>query len=133
MMPDPDLAAPQFARAVDRIVMMTLALGAAGTVVALIGWGWPAGGGFLAGAVASYLNFRWLKRLVDALGAAAQGEPPRPRMAVFLALRYGLLAAGAYAILVTSILSLPAALAGLFVSVAAVIFEILFELVYARI
>jgi hypothetical protein len=132
-MAEPEIAEPQFARAVGRIMWMTLALGGIGTVAALIAWGWSGGGGFLAGAAASYLNFRWLKRLVDALGRASEGEPPRARVAVFLGLRYALLAAGAYAILKSSILSLPAALAGLFVSVAAVILEILFELVYARI
>ena len=101
-------------------------------------WRWPSADGapradFLLGAAASYLNFRWLKRVVDALGKAAEGDPPRPRMAVFLGLRYVLLALGAYVILKGSVISLPAALAGLFVSVAAVILEILFELVYARI
>ena len=118
---------------VRRIARTTLAVGGAGTLVALAVGGWGAAGGFLLGAAASYLNFRWLKRVVDALGKAAEGDPPRPRMAVFLGLRYVLLALGAYVILKGSVISLPAALAGLFVSVAAVILEILFELVYARI
>ena len=47
-------------------------------------------------------------------------------------MRYILLGGGAYVILKYSAISLPAALAGLFVSVAAVIAEILFELAYAR-
>ena len=47
-------------------------------------------------------------------------------------MRYVLLGGGAYVILKYSAISLPAALAGLFVSVAAVIVEILFELAYAR-
>ena len=95
--------------------------------------GLPGAIGFLLGAGASYLNFRWLKRLVDSLGATAvSGRPPRARVAVFLGLRYLLLGAGAYVILKSSAVSLPAALAGLFVSVAAVVLEIVFELVYAR-
>ena len=84
----------------------------------------------LAGAIASYLNFRWLKQIVEALGGSG-GRQPRARTAVLAGLRYGLLAAGAYGILNFSALSLRAALAGLFVSVAAVILEILFELLYA--
>jgi hypothetical protein len=48
-----------------------------------------------------------------------------------MGLRYLLLAAGAYVIVNFTSLSLPAALAGLFVPVAAVILEIVFELIYA--
>jgi hypothetical protein len=123
----------QLGRAVRRIVRATLWLGLAGAAAALALGGWRAAGGFLLGAAASWLNFRWLERLVEALGGAAGGRPPRARVAVFLGLRYVLLALGAYVILKSSVFSLPAALAGLFVSVAAVILEILFELVYARI
>ncbi|HWQ52318.1 MAG TPA: ATP synthase subunit I [Bryobacteraceae bacterium] len=122
-----------FGRAAERITRITVVLAGAGTVVATAIAGWPGGVGFLLGAGASYLNFRWLKRVVDALGnAAASGSPPRARFAIVLGLRYLVLGAGAYVILKSSVLSLPAALAGLFVSVAAVVFEILFELVYAR-
>jgi hypothetical protein len=51
---------------------------------------------------------------------------------VLLGLRYVLLGAGAYVILKYTAISLPAALAGLFVPVAAVLIEILIELAYAR-
>lgn len=119
--------------AVDRIERSTLVIGGAGAVAAAAFAGLPGAIGFLLGAAASYLNFRWLKRLVDSLGVtAATGRPPRARVAVILGLRYLLLAAGAYAILLSSAVSLPAALAGLFVSVTAVVLEIVFELVYAR-
>ena len=122
-----------FAPAVERIFRWMAWLAAAGTLAALALGGWRAAAGFLAGSLASYLNFRWLKRLVEALGRSASGKPPRARVAVFLGLRYVLLAAGGYVILKSSVVNLPAALAGLFVSVAAVILEIIFELVYARI
>ncbi len=103
--------------------------GAAGWAVA--GWRW--GAGFLLGAAASALNFRWLKQLVEALGEGAGSRPrPKARVAIFLGLRYGLLALATYVIFITSALSVPAVLAGLFVAVAAVIVEILFELMYAR-
>lgn len=122
-----------YIQAVDRIRRTTLVLGGAGTAAAAVAGGLPAGGGFLLGAGASYLNFIWLKRLVEALGnSAASGKPPRARMAVFLGLRYLLLGAGAYVIVISSTLSLAAALAGLFVAAAAVMLEILFELVYGR-
>ena len=120
-----------FATAVARIGRWMAVLAAAGTLGLLVWRGWPWAGGFLLGAAASYLNFRWLKQVVEALGGAG-GKPPRARVAVVLGLRYLLLGAAGYVILNFSALSLAAALAGLFVAVAAVILEILFELVYAR-
>ena len=120
-------------RAVERIQRWTVALGLGGSVAGMLVLGWQWGAGFLLGALASWLNFRWLKRFVAALGQVATGAkaPPRKRVAVIFGLRYLILAAGAYAIVKYSGLSLAAALAGLFVAVAAVIAEIVFELVYA--
>jgi hypothetical protein len=80
------------------------------------------------GAIISALNFRWLKQVAMMLGSGRA----RPRAAVALGLRYLLLAGAAYVILKYSVISLPATLSGLFVAVAAVIFEILFQLAYAR-
>jgi hypothetical protein len=103
---------------------------AGGGALALFAWrGWTWSAGWLAGSAVSALNFRWLKQLTYSLGAEVA---PKPRKAVFLGMRYLLLGGGAYVILKYSPISLPAALAGLFVSVAAVVVEILFELIYAR-
>ena len=115
-------------RAVARIWKLTWVIAAAGAV-ALTAWrGWMWGLGWAIGSAVSALNFRWLKQLVVAIG----GEAAKPRKAVFLGMRYVLLGGGLYVILRFSGISLPAALSGLFVSVAAVIVEILFELAYAR-
>jgi hypothetical protein len=119
-----------FDSALRRIARSTVALAAAGCLVLMLWKGWTWAAAYLLGAAASYLNFRWLKRLVDALGGAAQARPS-PRFAILIGLRYLLLAAGAYAIVTFTSLSLPAALTGLFVPVAAVILEIVFELIYA--
>jgi hypothetical protein len=119
-------------RAVRRILSLTLALIVLGSAVCFIVRGWRGGCGFLLGGLISYLNFRWIKRTVYALGDVAGGSPPRARVAIFLGLRYLLLGAGAYAILKFSEISLNAALVGLFVPAAAVILEILIELIYAR-
>jgi hypothetical protein len=126
---DPDQAL--FDAALRRIARATLVLAAGGWLVCLFWRGWRWGLAFLLGAAASWLNFRWLKRVVDALGGAARARPS-PQFAVLIGLRYLLLAAGAYVIVSFTTLSLPAALTGLFVPVAAVILEIVFELVYAR-
>ena len=119
-------------RALGRIQVLIVFLSGTGALVTAISGGWRWGLGFVVGAAAGYLNFRWLKKLVDSLGVAIHGKPPRARVAVLLGLRYLLLAAGGYVILNFSALSLAAALIGLFVPAAAVILEILFELIYAR-
>jgi hypothetical protein len=93
--------------------------------------GWRGGCGFLLGGLISYLNFHWIKRTVYALGEATGGKPPRSSLAVFLGLRYLLLGLCAYVILKFSEISLSAALVGLFAPAAAVILEILIELIYA--
>jgi ATP synthase I chain len=118
-------------RAVTRIEFLIVFLGIAGTTVAALHGGGPWALGFLLGAAAAWMSFRWTKKVVNALGEPA-GVPPKKRFAVILGLRYLLLAAGGYVILNYSALSLAAALFGLFVPVAAVILEILFELTYAR-
>jgi hypothetical protein len=116
------------ARAVQRMGKSMFAIGVGGAVVMLVWRGWTWGGGFALGAAMSALYFRWLKQVVGALGTANA----KPRMAVLLGLRYLLLGGGAYVILKYSAISLPAMFCGLFVAVAAVILEILFELVYGN-
>jgi hypothetical protein len=115
-----------FGQTVTRLVKLMAAITILGTLVAGVWRGWKFGAGFALGAAISALNFYWLKRLTESLGSARV----RRRSAVFLASRYVVLALIAYVILRYSSISLPAALAGLFVSTAAVIVEILFELVY---
>jgi hypothetical protein len=119
-------------RAVERISRLTLALIACGTAIYFGIAGWRGGCGFLLGGLGSYLSFRMLKRTVDSLGGTSGEKPPRASVAVFLGLRYLLLGLGAYAILRFSEINLMAALVGLFAPAAAVILEILVELIYAR-
>lgn len=122
---------PAFAeRAQNRIWKIMFVLGAGGVIVLWAWRGWMWGAGFLLGAAASGLSFRWMKRMVDSLGVVER--PSRQHVAVLAGLRYLVLGAGAYAILNYSSISIAAALAGLFVSVAAVILEIVIELLYAR-
>jgi hypothetical protein len=116
-------------RAVARMVLFMAVMSIAGALVLLVWQGWRWGLGFALGAIASWLNFHWLKKLVDSLGQAAAGKRIKNRAAVLLGLRYALLAAAGYAILRFSEISLTAALVGLFVSAAAVIIEILYQLI----
>jgi hypothetical protein len=118
-----------YERALERIAKAAFYLAAAGLIVVTAWRGWTWGAGFALGAAASWLNFRVLKHVVDALGNV---RPARKRVFVMAALRYALLGGGAYVILRFSSVSMTATLLGLCVSVAAVIVEICFELVYAR-
>jgi small-conductance mechanosensitive channel len=115
--------------ALDRIAKLMFALGAGGSLAAWVWRGWTWGAGFALGSAASWLNYRWLKNVVDTLA----GRRPKSKRVVILAgLRYLLLGGGAYVILRFSKISIAAALSGLFISAAAVIIEILIELLYAR-
>ena len=120
-----------FGRALARIYIWIAVLSACGAIAAGIYGGWRWTVGFLLGAGGSWINFRWIRQLVNSLGDVPTAKPPRKRLAVILGLRYLLLGIAAYAILNFTALSLAGAFFGLFVPVAAVILEILFELVYA--
>ena len=117
-----------FERASGRIGHIMIVVGVLGTCGALALGGWKTGGGFLLGALISGLNYRWLHKLVESLGA---GGTPRNR-SVILGFRYLILGGGAYVILKLSPISLTAVLAGLFVLTAAIFVEVIFEFVYAR-
>ncbi len=118
-------------RAVARITRLTACLIVAGAVVYFAISGWRGGFGFLLGGSASWISFIWLKRIVYSLGEHSGAKPPRASTAVFFGLRYFLLGLGAYAIVKFSEISLIAVLVGLFAPAAAVVLEILIELIYA--
>jgi hypothetical protein len=113
-----------FRRVYRNIVLVSLA----GAAVAAAWRGWLVALLFLLGAAASYFSFSWLHQVVGSFGPDAQ--PTRKRIYFFFALRYLLLGVGAYAIVRFFGVSALAALAGLFVPVAAIICEILYELVH---
>lgn len=119
----------RFDRAVGRLRHLMLGLAVAGAVGALVwkGRGWALG--FAAGAAASLLNFNWLHQLVASIGPG--GRRTGRRVFIFLGARYVLLGVCGYVIVTVFGLNLTAALAGLLVAVAAVLLEILYELIYA--
>ena len=87
-----------------RIAWLTLAFGAAACVATALEGNRPWAGGLLIGAVLAWLNFRWLRRGLDALVAAsaAQAGVEKPRVPLgsyFGALfRYALIALIVYVI-----------------------------------
>jgi hypothetical protein len=118
-----------------RIAWLTLALGfSAGVIVALTGrTRWGAGLG--TGAALAWLNFRWLRRGLDALVAAstAQSNSEKPRVPAGtyfrMLFRYGLIALTVYVIfkvLKVPLLSMVVGLCALgAATIAASVYEIL--------
>jgi hypothetical protein len=113
-------------RVVRRIGWIILALGLTGAIGAGVWKGAASGLAFLIGAAISYASFRGWRRVVDALGP----NPKKPNPALYV-LRLGAVLAGAWVIIKFLGLNLAAAALGLLVSGAAVILEIIYELIYA--
>jgi len=116
-----------YERGVRRIPWIILALGIAGAVIFTPLKGFRFGLGFLVGAGFSYLSFwRWQRVLI------AIGPSYKPQSSWMLMFRILLLIALSYVIIKFLELSIAAAGLGLLVSAAAVIIEIIYELIYAR-
>jgi len=118
-------------RALSRIIRMTMLLGGLGAVTILIIRSVNDACGFVIGASLSLLNFHWWKSLANALGAPS-GERPLRANGFVLSVRYVVGAVAVYAIVKFLGITLAAVLAGLFVSVAAILLEILYELIFVR-
>lgn len=93
-------------------------------------FGWRVAAGFACGSAIGFLNFHWLKRvvtvLVDKVAESGRTQSSAGVIMRFL-LRYLLMAIAAYVILSVSPKSLNGLFAGLFVPVAAIICEALYE------
>jgi hypothetical protein len=118
-----------------RIEWLTLAFGLAGAALVAVLWGWRAGAGVALGAILAWLNFRWLKQGVTALVnvSAAQSDAPGARVPrgtyVKFFGRFALLLLVVYVILSRSLLPAAAVFGGLFAVAAAVMIELMWELV----
>jgi hypothetical protein len=119
-----------YEKACKRIERFTIAVSILGALIAL-----PVKGplffvGFLLGATLSLVNFYWWSGVARAIGSS--GTAPLRSSAVFLVLRLLLFGGAIYAIVRVLKITPAALLAGLLVSLAAVIVEILYELTYGR-
>lgn len=88
--------------------------------------GWAAGAGLGLGGAFSVINFAWLRSganaMVEAAAGAAVTQPMKLGMVRFL-MRFALLAACVYAILISRLVPLPPVLGGLFVVPLAAVAE----------
>ena len=118
-------------RAATRIPRFMIFLAFLFTGLAWLRFGWRIALGFACGSAIAYLNFCWLERVVAALAdrVTSTGQPQSSRSVVvrFL-LRYLLMALGGYVIFNFSPASLYGLLAGLFLPVAGIACEAVYEL-----
>jgi hypothetical protein len=93
--------------------------------------GMPGVVGFVTGAAFSAVNFWFWHRMVQRVGEPQKdGEEPRKTSVILFGIRYFLFVGGVYATIRYFEASISAALIGVFVAVAAVLVEIVFELIY---
>jgi small-conductance mechanosensitive channel len=122
-----------YSGALQRVGVFMAVVGVLLVAAACWEFGVRVAGGFACGCLIAYVNFYWLKRVIAGfVDRASGGEPSQSGSGIvfrFL-LRYVLMAVGAYAILTVSPASLNGLLAGLFLPVAAITCEAVYE-VYA--
>jgi small-conductance mechanosensitive channel len=119
--------------ALTRIPRFMIWLAVVFAAVVWLRFGWRVALGFACGCTVAYLNFYWLERVVIALAdrATSSGQPQSSGGIVLrFLLRYFLMALAGYAIFSVSPASLYGLFAGLFLPVAAIACEAVYE-VYA--
>ncbi len=117
--------------ALARIRRFMLVLGAVGIVVCLVAFPWAASVGFAIGGGISYVNHRWLERMVDALGqriTTGQSTERGGFLVLRALLRYVSIAVAAYAIFKVSKAGLFGFLGGVCLPIAAIACEAAVEL-----
>jgi hypothetical protein len=116
-----------------RLPWWILGLAVTGTIGVALVYGLRAAGGFLLGCLGAWLNLRLLERATDRIGRLAAGgntrrvKPGQSGLTVFIQLMA--LVLGAFVILRASGFNVIAVLCGFLVCPAAVILEIVYELV----
>ncbi len=118
----------------DRIRRFMAGIGVIATVVVWIAFGWKVGVGLALGCAIAWVNFYWLKQAVSALADRVTSSGRRQSSSGVVArflLRYALIALGAYAIFRVSRDSLYGLLGGLFLTVAAILCEAVYEVAVA--
>ena len=114
-----------YEQALRRVRFLALAVGLSGSIVTLLAYDLRTAIGFMLGSALSILNFRGLSMLVNVIG----GAKPGAFAAVLIALRYLLIGCAIY-VIVRFLGVTPAAVVwGLLAAFAAVILEILYELI----
>ena len=120
-----------YQRSTRRLFRIAVAIAGAGTLVAGLSRGLPGAVGFALGGGASLVSLSLWQRVAMRLSPAQEARKSGPSK-LFLVGRFLALFAIAYVIVKTLEVNVMAALSGLFVSAAAVVAEVLFELITFR-
>jgi ATP synthase I subunit len=127
--PAPDVEARPELRTEQRIAWLTLVIGLAAGVAAALTGHWPWASGLMIGAVLAWLNFRWLRRGLDALVEAGAPQPRVPVGTYFRAMfRYALIALSVYVIFKVLRVPLASMVVGLCALAAAAIAASVYEI-----
>ncbi len=123
-----------YGAALERIKRFMMVIGVVATATVWPIYGWRVGVGLALGCAIAWVNFHWLKQAVSALAdrvaQSGQKQPAGGIVARFL-LRYGFIVLAAYAIFNVSKSSLYGLLGGLFLTVAAILCEAIYEVTVA--
>lgn len=117
-----------------RVEIFTLALGAAATLYCGFRWGGRAAAGLAVGAALSWVNYRWLRQAVEAMGMTARAPAgtggARAPTSVFVKFfgRLALLLLALYVILSRSWFPAQAVVTGLLTVAAGAVAEMMYEL-----
>lgn len=117
-----------------RLWKISLGLGIPACLAALILGGPDSGLGFLAGALLSWINFRWLKQGIDHLLESTRSAQPPPNRSVRAVifkyfLRYGLIGLSLYATFRFEFLEVFGFFSGLLLVVGAVLVECVLQVI----
>jgi hypothetical protein len=127
----PDQEAERFYEsAYARIVRIMVVVAVVASIAAVVRFGWRVGAGVALGCALAGVNFLWMKRAITAFAgklAEPQTADSAKGSATRFAARYGLIAAVAYVIFKSSIVSLSGVLVGLFLPAAAILAEAVYE------
>jgi ATP synthase I chain len=132
-LPEPPASAAEqfYGGALARIRRFMLIIAGLGLAACVVRFRWPVAVGFLIGAVISYLNHRWLERVVEGLGERIASGKSRERGGGLVAravLRYVFIAGGAYVIFNVSLAGLYGFLGGICLPIAAIACEAAVEI-----
>lgn len=121
---------PESRRMLNRMTLIGAALGLAGALALYIVRGPKWGGGFLVGAVFSLTGLEWWK----AIGRGLDGSGKKPLLGstVLLMLRLPVVALLVYVIVNLSGIASGAVVAGLLVSTAGIVAEVLYQAVFPK-
>jgi len=127
------LGDPYYLKIENRLTTISLYLGIGVTSISLILGELAFAGSFLVGAVLSFLNFSWMKQGIDRLlSSEIQEQSTRPSNRKILLkyfLRYVLIGGTLYAIFRFRFFDITAAILGLLLFVAAILYECMVQVI----